>query len=403
MPSMMTMPSTMMARLLSWSLRGTVAAVALALAVAPAPLGAQQRYEVTVRRMARANSDSLERVVRRLKQRADSLARLYGDDEMLSVAERQQVGEALDRTIEEMDRALVANTRVGHGVVAPMNDPRAAERMARALRQVDRGAAGFAPRGWLGIVVNGVAREPRIEQGELVVHYLTYPEIISVEPRSPAERAGLVPGDTLVAYDGRDVRDVDISMTRLLRPNARVQVRIARDGRQRDVPVTIADAPSRIVLRAQEVIGTMSVAGAPDPMGGASGGGFAAGRRALSPPPPPALRRTMVGATAPAAAMAPTPVSMAGVAGAQMGSVTREWARLTGVSHGVLVLRAPASSLAAESGLRDADVIVRAAGRDVHTLTELRDLLAIAWSSGDRALAIEYVRERKTRNGTLRW
>jgi len=213
----------------------------------------------------------------------------------------------------------------------------------------------------------------------------------------------MVPMTSCARSTIRDVRDVDISMTRLLRPNARVQVRIARDGRQRDVPVTIADAPSRIVLRAQEVIGTMSVAGAPDPMGGASGGGFAAGRRALSPPPPPALRRTMVGATAPAAAMAPTPVSMAGVAGAQMGSVTREWARLTGVSHGVLVLRAPASSLAAESGLRDADVIVRAAGRDVHTLTELRDLLAIAWSSGDRALAIEYVRERKTRNGTLRW
>jgi S1-C subfamily serine protease len=96
-------------------------------------------------------------------------------------------------------------------------------------------------------------------------------------------------------------------------------------------------------------------------------------------------------------------VTIGGVAGAQMGSLTQDWARLTGVAHGVLVMRAPAGSLAAESGLRDADVIVRAAGREVRTLPELRDLIAMTWGNGERAMAIEFVRERTKRSGMLRW
>jgi serine protease Do len=379
------MPSTMAARLPAppSARLAVLLALPLALAGGAATLGAQQpRFEIITRRVA---SDTSDRAERRLKARADSLVRLYESEE-LRAAERQRIGDELDRTIEQLERgrSFKGTMRVR---LAPMNDPRAAERVATMIA---------VPRGFLGIVVNGLAREPRVEGGELIVHYLTYPEIITVEPSSPAERAGLEPGDTLIAYDGRDVRDVDISLTRLLRPNARVQVRIARDGRQRDVPVTIADAPSRIVLRAQEM-SPASVAGAPGPMSRA-GGGFAAAPRAPLPPGASGMRRTMVTTTAPAVPMAP-----AGLAGAQMGSLTQEWARLTGVSHGVLVLRAPVGSLAAESGLRDADVIVKAAGRTVRTIVELRDLLAIAWENGDRALPIEYVRERKTRSGVLRW
>lgn len=367
---------------------------------------AQQRVRITTGRASVGEADPAERLVRRLRLRADSLARLYGHGDELSVTERQQLGGELDRTIEEIERALAAMERttrvsgVAPARVAPMQDPRAADRMARTLAQGRGGAGGGAgtPRGWLGIVVNGVALEPRIERGELFVHYLTYPEILSVEPSSPAERAGIVPGDTLIAYDGRDVRDVDISMTRLLRPNARVQVRIARDGRRRDVPVTIADAPSRIVLRAEEMRGmvTARAIGGTDPMGRVLA---LPSRRAAVP----AMRASPVVGLAPAAPVAPAPSSVAGVAGAHMGSLTAEWARLTGVSHGVLVHRAPAGSIAAESGLRDADVIVRAAGREVRTLNELRDLLAMAWTAGDRALAIEYVRDRASRTGSLRW
>ena len=119
--------------------------------------------------------------------------------------------------------------------------------------------------------------------------------------------------------------------------------------------------------------------------------------------PAPASTMGHGAAGSPASGIAPSPLSASGLAGAQMGSITHEWARLTGVTAGVLVLRAPAGSLAEESGLRDADVIVKAAGQVVRTLPELRDLLTRAWSSGARELGIEIVRDRKVRPGILRW
>lgn len=383
-------------------------AIALAGAsIAGWPADAQVRVEVTTtRRSARADSDRTDRVVRRLKLRADSLAREFGDNDALSIPERQRIGADLDRTVEELDRALSAlqdglasqQQRMVH--VEVMREAGAQARLAMLRALGGRASASLAPRGWLGIVVTGAAREPWIEGGELYVRYVTHPEIVSVEPSSPAERAGLVPGDTLIAYDGRDVRDADISMTRLLTPHARVVVRIGRDGRLRDVPVTIADAPSRILLRRDDMNGTMSITRLPAAMDAVAG----------FPAP-----RSVRGSLAPVSAMglrpagptvsmtAPSPLSASGIAGAQMASVTLEWARLTGVTSGVLVLRAPSGSLAAESGLHDADVIVRAAGQVIHTLPELRELLTRAWNSGARELGIEFVRDRKSRAAVLRW
>jgi hypothetical protein len=377
--------------------------LALSLAAGVTSVGAQQRVDVsTTTRRARDEGDSSEREVRRLKQRADSLAHLYGDNDDLSAADRQRVGEALDRTVDDLERALRTANGGGSSTaalrvqVAPLRNRRAAQAMSRALMQQQTADTG--PHGWVGLVVNGVAREPRIENGELIVHYITYPEVLSVEPSSPAERAGIMPGDTLIAYDGRDVRDIDVSMTRLLTPNARVMVRIARDGRMRDFPLTVADAPSRILLRRDDMNGTLSVGRAPGTIAMLP----AFPSSPIVPLPPTPMRHSMVGSAAPAAA-ALAPVALGGLAGAQMGGITRAWARMTGVAHGVLVMRAPSGSLAAESGLRDADVIVKAAGQSVRTLPELRDLIATAWGAGARSIAIEFVRERKTRTGALRW
>jgi S1-C subfamily serine protease len=396
-----------------------------AVLAAGAPAGAHaQRSESAAgtgsRRASRAElADSTVRQLRRLERRADSLARIYHDNDELTAAERRSIGDALDQTVAQIEDVA---QRIGGGPViagsprargeihlrmAPSMDERAATMMGRALMPGQGEGHQAMPRGWLGIVVSGTAREPRIDHGELIVRYLTYPEIVSVEPSSPAEKAGLTPSDTLIAYDGNDVRDRDISLTRLLKPNARVLVRIRRDGRTKDVPVTIADVPSRIKLRQDMIVELRAPrAGLPE---------ASAFPRFPAAPMPPApgtmgvMERMPRAGLAPAEPTMPSPPALYGpsfsngVAGAQMIAVTEGLGRTLGVQQGVLVANAPVSSLAYQSGLQDGDVIVKVAGRPVRTVADVREAVGKAWGNGERSVELECVREKHTRKVMLRW
>jgi serine protease Do len=375
-----------------------------------------QRAEVVARRAPRAEGgDANGQQLRRLGRQADSLAQLYNDSEDLTAAQRRAVGEALDRTVAQIEeltqRMADADSRMVRVrvQVAPMIDERNATAMSNALRQAEASQL-VMPRGWLGIVVSGTAREPRIDNGELIIRYLTHPEIVSVEPSSPAERAGLAPSDTLLAYDGRDVRDRDISLTKLLRPNARVLVRIRRDGRTRDVPVTIADVPSRIRLRTEsnfEMAGPRALAPARE---------APAFPRSPMPPAAATPRPPMAPAFGPAPLptqaflppQAPTPgiilsYGFNSVAGAQFAPLTDGLARSIGVPRGVLVINAAVGSPAYASGLRDGDVIVRVSGVPVRTVAELREQVQTAVDNGESRVELDCMRERKALKVTLRW
>jgi len=405
------------------SIRTPLVCSITALLAAGAPLRAQRSDDAGARRALRVEPlDTNERQLRRLERKADSLAQLYNEGEELSVAQRRAVGDELDRTVaqvEELARRMsetdgrMLRVRVQ---VAPMIDERNATAMSEALRQSQSSQVAM-PRGWLGIVVSGTAREPRIDNGELIIRYLTHPVIVSVEPSSPAEKAGLTPSDTLMAYDGRDVRDRDISLTRLLRPNSRVLVRIRRDGKTRDVPVTIADVPSRIRLRSEanfELRVPRSVAGLPEAMAFPRGPVPAAALAPRVPSLPPMGAMMPTPAMAPMVPMppmppqAPTPAmifsyGLNSVAGAQLAALTEGLARTVGVQRGVLVTYAGVGSPAYASGLRDGDVIVRVADRPVRTVAELREQVQLAVDNGDSSVELDCVRERKSRKVVLRW
>ena len=393
----------------------TITVVAATGAPLRAPLVAQRAEVGAMRRVPRAEpADTNERQLRRLERRADSLSQLYNEGDDLSIAQRRSIGDELDRTvgqIEELARRMAQmDSRLMRVQVqvAPMVDERNAMAMSNALRQAQQSQIPL-PRGWLGIVVSGTAREPRVDNGELIIRYLTHPVIVSVEPSSPAEKAGLIPTDTLIAYDGRDVRDRDISITRLLRPNARVLVRVRRDGRTKDVPVTIADVPSRIRLRSE----TNFVLRAPRAEPALPGVAFP-----RSPVPVNAL--TPRAAAAPMAPMPPMPemekmpapavtpgmiitFGLNGVAGAQLAALTEGLARTVGVRRGVLVTYAAVGSPAYASGLRDGDVIVRVGGDQVSTVAELREKVQMAVENGENSVKLDCVRDRKARAVTLRW
>ena len=368
-----------------------------------APLAAQS-VETIVRRTPRAAlSSEDERQLRRLERQADSLTQLYNERADLGEAQRTTLGRQLDWTVDQIEQLerrlaeLAARQMRVRVQMAPMVDEREATAMSSALRQA-RPQDFAMPRGWLGIVVSGTAREPRVENGELIIRYLTYPEIVSVEPSSPAEKAGLVPLDTLMAYDGRDVRDQDISLTKLLQPNKRVFVKIRRDGRTRDVPVTIADVPSRIRLRAESRLAPR----APGAEGGPMVLEFPSGAGVR---PPASPRAPMIFTPRP---LAPTPgmiytFGSSGVAGAELVPLTDGLARTVGIQRGVLVTRAPVGSPAHDSGLRDGDVIIRVAGEPVSTVNAVREQVQIAVDNGASSVDVECIRERRTMKLKLRW
>ncbi len=393
------------------------APVALALFMSAAHASAQSRIEITRRAPGAQPVDSTERQLRRLQSQLDSLSRL-GVSEDLTAAERRRIESELSRTAERMSDVMArAGDRVLYvrsGGIAPMGAARSSASMSRALMQVDEGPPGM-PRGWMGIVVEGSGYLPRIENGELIVRYASYPEIVSVDPSSPAQRAGLAPRDTVVSYDGRDVRE-DISFTRLLRPNARVVVRIRRDGRARDIPVTIAEAPQRIVLRRDDFVrdkgsyvmlpeGPSFPRSAPMPPPSVGGG-----MRGASVRQPPVVHGGATPAAPPIAGSAPRPgfvfsFTTTGVAGASLTTVTPGLATALGVTTGVLVTAVPVGTPADESGLMDGDVITKVANQAVRSVAQVRQLVGMVWEEGEQAVELEIVRGKKVQKVMLkvRW
>lgn len=382
----------------------------LAAGVAPATA---QRVEIVTKRVGRSEvSDS----IRKLQRTLDSLSRVYTDDDQLSAAQRRRVEGEITTTVERLDEV---SSRMSGGVIAPAapigvrmgpaDAERAAQAMSRALMQV-REYEQAMPRGWIGFVAQGPGLEPRVEGGELIVRYFSYPRILSVDPSSPAQRAGITTNDTLIAYNGRDVRENEISLTRLLRPNALVRVRLLRDGRVFEIPVTVAAVPSGIARRrGTEVSAARETWDVPE--------GPSFPRIAMAPQPPSGARAApRVAAAAPQPGFAPTPamrngpmiffgMTNAGVAGAQMSTITKDFSDAMGLSvtSGVMVMNAPLGSLAFESGLRDGDIIVRVAGQVVRSVLEVRELVELASNDGGHSVDVDIQRQKKAQRIVLKW
>jgi S1-C subfamily serine protease len=374
------------------------------------PAVAQQRIEIVTKRVGRTEmSDS----VRKLQRSLDSLSQAYNDDDQLSALQRRKLEADITLIVERLDEV----SRINGGMLAPSapigvrmgpaDAERAAQAMSRALMQV-REFEQAAPRGWIGFVAQGPGLEPRVESGQLIVRYFSYPGIISVDPSSPAQRAGITTNDTLLAYDGRDVRENDISLTRLLRPNARINVRLLRDGRVREIPVTVAAVPSRIAQRrGDEVRDAREAWDVPE------GPGFP--RIMIAPNPGAARGFARVSVSAP---NAPTPAvqparsillnvgTNGAIAGAQFTTITRDLGeaigQALGATSGVLVTNAPIGSPASESGLRDGDVIVKVGGQAVRTVSQLRELVRQANNEGN-GVDVDILRQKRAQRIVLKW
>jgi membrane-associated protease RseP (regulator of RpoE activity) len=287
--------------------------------------------------------------------------------------------EAAGRVLQEM-RPAVAEAR---------------RAMAAALAEAGTVPASATPEGvrfpgWIGITLDAPCTV-EARGGDVYWRFFDHPEIVSVDPRSPAERAGIRQGDVLLAYNGQDVRR-EIAMNRLLQPGrtVRVRVRVRRENEVREVPVQVAPVHHRAWREWEHgsIVARPVKPRSPRPP-----------EEAWTVVPEPG-KRVFVGG--PSAVPAPM-VSIArihGLAGAHMETITPGLGEAIGVERGVLVISVPPGVPASESGLVDGDVILKADGRDVGSIYELRKLVA---RNDGRSVKLDVARRGKTRQVTLRW
>jgi membrane-associated protease RseP (regulator of RpoE activity) len=385
---------------------GRMAALVLALAPLGATTALAQRavpdtVSRTVTRLCindQCTEDSSRVVVVRLMRQADSLQRIYLG-KPIAPAEREQVKTQLESMLQHIAE-LQSDQFVMWGRQAERADRDAARAAASAERAgavwsvgvAPRDVSAAAPKGWIGITFVGASVED-VHDGEYFVRFLDYPEVESVEPSSPAQRAGITRGDLLLAFNGKDVTTQPISMTRLLQPEHKVVVRMKRDGTAHDYALTVAPAPRSYVLRLEDfaaprppagvVVGSAPGAVAPLP---AQGEFFPA-----RPTP-----RAVGALTVRSGTFLPFDSEHAPVAGAQMSTLDAELARNLdlGVTQGVMVMSVPSGSPAQQAGLRGGDVVVTVAGDSVASVRELRHVLER--HAGEATVELHVVRNHKT-------
>lgn len=373
--------------------RAAVVLAALVLA-SPAPLRAQTpscrdcEVEAEIAARTRLERRALTRQVAELARQLDMLARRYDDEESMQRALREasEALRAANGESSDVARELVRAHKAIAGRAHLVGQDAELAKLVRQLTALETRAAFAtyvqAPAGWLGVTYEG-ASEQKSRNGELFVHHYDYPAIISVTPWSPASKAGVRAGDTLIAYNDQDVRKGAVSLTKLLRPGETVRLRLRRNGAVRELPVKVERREARIARAWPTPQPEVRMAPLPP-------------EAVLAPavPTPPAAPETAVFAYS-----FSTSTSM--VAGAELTPMNADLRDVFGTESGVLVLRVAAGTPASEAGLRGGDVIVRANGEPVLSTRMLSaQMRAVA---RERELPLDVVRKKQAKTIVLRW
>jgi S1-C subfamily serine protease len=283
---------------------------------------------------------------------------------------------------------------------------RIAQKNAALVTSIEMSCAGDRqPDGYIGVQFSEL--QTVIGEDALAVPSLRdYPRADTVYPNSPASKAGLRRGDVVLLIGGVDARR-PVQLDKLLRPQAKLSVRVQRDGAQKDLTVIVEKRPSDYnseCANVEQVIGPefdqpMIFMRTP------RGPGANVTVRRSQPQSAPSE-----GMSLPVPPMPPTPpaigfmygyqMSNSAIAGATLMPLDDDWRATLGVDNGVLVTKVLPGTPSKDSGLHAGDVIISADGQ---TVASVRALSRIVSNAKANSVKLQIIRAGKPMALTLRW
>lgn len=315
-------------------------------------------------------------------------------------------------TVERWMRELLSSREMERVMALSLNeatsgsrmDSRRTKELSDSVRDLARRSAelmtkiqmecvneGPLPEGYLGVRFD----QQSISQQDNEPAMYELGTIESVEPGSPAERAGLERGDLLLSIGGTDARK-PIALATILKPGMHVKVRLQRGRSIRDVTVLVKRRPRGYgsdCANVEQLIGPERDAP------------VIRLQRLWSP----SSRSVTV---APAPELPPMPIApgafgyryapavSAAIAGATLMPLDDDWRQSLGVDNGLLVMRVLPGTSARDAGLRGNDVIISVDGQVVVSVPALQRIISNAKAT---AVKLQVVRGGKTQVLTLRW
>lgn len=382
---------------------GHVTMLALAAAALAPTQAAAQRVDSVRVRVARAVTPfevQVERLALKLVQQQQLALSLAGTREELRFTLRSvDLPDGERGVVSTRLRRLDAQLASMEGAGAAMR--RQLEELCAPSQQTE---------GWLGVTFQSNYNMDIGRNGVQLTHFRDYPAVESVERNSPAEKGGVRKGDILLSLGGRELQDAAVVFQELLKPGARLPLRVRRglesktlslvvEPRPADFQPTCAWEDDLIAAALAPRSGGMHMQLLRTPLGSNTGrvGGF---NFETSSGESPRIVFAAPNATSGVFFFSEGPSRDRWAAGAQLAPLSPGLSKLTGAEHGVFVEDVARRSPAARAGLRSGDVIVSADGRPVHSPATLNEFLE---RGETRELTLLVVRDRKNETVVLRW